>query len=441
MGSDSSHPLQTAIAELIADGSLSPHVQQLLQQKPYVVHFRRDLERCFHRKRAQEFSTIFRVASFLWAILYLSVMAGVWLYQPRILDVVHYPFWGVAIAFCGLAILSMTACAFLLPRSHDAIHRYIIGPLAGGCFLSLLLANFAYPDHHGNIHASYNLIIAMILISFSMRLPWHISTAILLTAGGIAEATLYLMHWQYSWLQLAHACVLIGLVLSVVAFFVERRERLGFLHEVQVAITSRELEQLNNHLATLAREDALCQLANRRAFDDLLNREWERARREEQPLALLFIDVDFFKHYNDTYGHSSGDDCLRQVAAAIRRALLRPADIAARYGGEEFVVLLAHTDIPGACEVAERIIQNVDQLAIPHGCSSVAAHVTVSVGINSVIPGARHTMSQFLNDADQALYRAKHHGRHQCVIAHPAPTHTPYQPAVLDGMTSMADHG
>jgi diguanylate cyclase (GGDEF)-like protein len=220
------------------------------------------------------------------------------------------------------------------------------------------------------------------------------------------------MHWPIPWPQAGHAYLLIGVVLSVIGFFVERRERLGFLQEVLVVIKSEELAQLNEHLSAMASKDALSGLSNRRAFDEMLAREWERGRREEQPLSILFMDVDFFKRYNDTYGHEGGDHCLQAVAQAIRGAMQRPADLAARYGGEEFVVLLPDTDADGAAEVAARILQAVDERRLEHASSSVAPHVTVSIGVTTQTPTPGQPLADALRQADQALYQAKENGRH-----------------------------
>lgn len=150
----------------------------------------------------------------------------------------------------------------------------------------------------------------------------------------------------------------------------------------------------------------------------LLEREWERLRREEQPLALLFIDVDHFKAYNDTYGHASGDECLTAIGRALANAARRPGDVAARYGGEEFVVLLPGTALDGAREVGERIIQDIDAFAIPHAASSVSGIVTASVGLAVLVPQAHFTTADLLAQADAALYAAKHAGRHRLAVSH-----------------------
>ena len=170
---------------------------------------------------------------------------------------------------------------------------------------------------------------------------------------------------------------------------------------------------MNRALGRVSREDPLTSLANRRAFDEHMHREWERAKRDQQGIALLYMDVDFFKLYNDTYGHNIGDVCLRRVAQTIKQALRRPADLAARYGGEEFVVLLPNTDIEGAIDVAQRILRHIDALALPHSRSKVATYVTLSIGITYLIPNNENTLSAFLAKADAALYKSKENGRHQ----------------------------
>lgn len=175
------------------------------------------------------------------------------------------------------------------------------------------------------------------------------------------------------------------------------------------------LQEANENLARLSRTDGLTNLANRRHFDETLQSEWARHRREQQPLSLLMVDVDFFKRYNDTYGHQAGDQCLASVAAAIRSQVRRPADLAARYGGEEFAAILPNTVVAGGRHVAEHICAAVGKLAMPHSASAAADHVTVSIGVAGVVPGASDSAEDLLKRADQALYQAKEKGRNRSV--------------------------
>lgn len=167
-------------------------------------------------------------------------------------------------------------------------------------------------------------------------------------------------------------------------------------------------------LEQLAARDGLTGIANRRSFDERLNNEWQRERRDLGALSLLMIDVDHFKRYNDTYGHQAGDHCLQQIAIALEHEVYRPGDLVARYGGEEFAVILTATDAEGASKVARRILDRVAGLAIPHGGSETGC-VTLSIGASTLLPQPGMTQDDLIASADNALYRAKHGGRNRCV--------------------------
>jgi diguanylate cyclase (GGDEF)-like protein len=171
------------------------------------------------------------------------------------------------------------------------------------------------------------------------------------------------------------------------------------------------LQKANAELLNLANLDGLTQLANRRRFDEYLGQEWSRLAREQQPLSLVMCDIDFFKNFNDSYGHLAGDDCLRKVALVLKQSVRRPADLAARYGGEEFAVLLPNTDIEGAASVAEQIRESVKELGIGHVASGVSEFVTMSVGVGSLVPLVDSLSTVLITAADYALYRAKELGR------------------------------
>jgi diguanylate cyclase (GGDEF)-like protein len=179
----------------------------------------------------------------------------------------------------------------------------------------------------------------------------------------------------------------------------------------------RELANANLQLERLARVDALTGIANRRALDEALGAEWRRAARASNCLTLVLVDIDFFKAYNDTYGHPAGDACLARVARLLESVLRRPADLAGRFGGEEFVILLPDTSLEGAFAVAERVRAGVEAFGIVHTASSVASVVTISAGVASATPAAGILPPSLVEAADTALYEAKAAGRNRVVRA------------------------
>ena len=185
----------------------------------------------------------------------------------------------------------------------------------------------------------------------------------------------------------------------------------------QLADTNRALEEANRRLSLLSLEDPLTGIANRRQWDITMEREWERARRHQGVLAVLMIDVDEFKSYNDHFGHGKGDQCLQRVAALLQDTERRRTNLVARYGGEEFVILLCAPQ-PGEAErLAEQIHYGLEALQIPHPASRVAAMLTVSIGFSYLIPSSDKGWQSLTEQADQALYHAKSQGR-ACTLAY-----------------------
>lgn len=187
------------------------------------------------------------------------------------------------------------------------------------------------------------------------------------------------------------------------------------------AVVFEELQQENQRLQGLVNVDELTQIGNRRHFDSCLRAGWKHMAREGLPISLILCDIDYFKIYNDTYGHQAGDHCLRSVAQAIRGALQRPTDVAARYGGEEFAVILPQTDAAEALLVAEQIRLKVKALNIVFRPETVDclpnSMVTISLGIASVVPGQKNDSATLVLAADEALYDSKRQGRDRLTMS------------------------
>jgi two-component system chemotaxis family response regulator WspR len=204
----------------------------------------------------------------------------------------------------------------------------------------------------------------------------------------------------------------------------ERDEAFSNLRSMQEQLEKMnvELARSNRELQRLSSMDGLTSLANRRQFDSRLEDEWQRAMRSGLPLSLIFADIDFFKRYNDQYGHQCGDECLQRVAAALQETIHRPADLVSRYGGEEFVMILPETTDEGALAVAEKVLSTITALNIPHANSDASDHVTLSIGVATLCPKEGSQPQELIEMADKMLYRAKERGRNCIEVALPAST-------------------
>jgi diguanylate cyclase (GGDEF)-like protein/PAS domain S-box-containing protein len=188
----------------------------------------------------------------------------------------------------------------------------------------------------------------------------------------------------------------------------------GFMFDISERKRAEDkILQLQKELEALSYRDALTGIANRRMFDRILDVEWGKARALGEPLSLVIVDIDFFKQYNDRYGHPQGDACLKEVARVLDRAAARTRDLCARLGGEEFALVLPATDETAALAVAQRCVQRLARAALPHAASSVADVVTCSMGIATIVPGSQDAPGALIDLADTRLYRAKAAGRNR----------------------------
>lgn len=352
-------------------------------------------------------------------------------------------FWSGVLIYFIITVLIITGDYWLIDRNffkHDFIHS-LLG-LVNGAFCLLTLFFFA---HYKILRAYYPY--AAMALTF-----WAIVSMTWLTMTMLTEAfryqammiisMIYIMGFVLTGVKPFHM-LLTGLMAAVVAmimllslhipidvmvmgrvlvgssvmgFLISKmlctRERMIFLVMHQARLSEKINRIHAEELLHLSQHDALTKVSNRRTFDEMLDSYFEQARHDEVPLSLLFIDVDFFKKYNDHYGHQKGDEVISAIAKSIKDSI-RHMDFVARYGGEEFVVLLPETDAHGAYAVASNIFKAVERLAIPHSQSLVSGNVTISLGFTVYKGEAEIFKSDFLQRADQALYRAKQLGRNQ----------------------------
>lgn len=257
----------------------------------------------------------------------------------------------------------------------------------------------------------YFLGIVLLSLLFLGIIPYNAITRNAYLLGSMAELTIFS-------LALGHRLKLLqrqNLVYQQQLLSAERenKERL----EAEVAVQTAELRRANIELDRLARHDGLTGLANRRFLDECLHNAWQRMKHDNKPISVIMCDIDYFKAFNDCYGHQQGDECLMLVAKVIQSNLQRPLDLAARYGGEEFLILLPDTDVEGAMHVATAIKTALSEAAMEHAKSMVSNVVTMSYGVASMVPTVELSSESLVSCADKALYDAKNAGRDRICLA------------------------
>jgi diguanylate cyclase (GGDEF)-like protein len=394
-------------------------IQLLLASNLQFRRFQPELEVGFMnhvRDRAQRLS---RDSLWLTIALYLVICLIAW-WQMDSISAPMYRDGNLAV-LDGLLLAEgiMLAFVMLIPYmpNPDRYYRLYASTSSGGTIGIIIYAASAFPEPYFNVLISYWVILTTVVVyAVAGLITVHTTFACMI---GVALALVAILA-QGLWLDPIYFLVYgvmanaVGVLLS---FLLQSRDRVTFLQSHLLALEKSLLDKYAAEVEQLSRRDALTGLANRRYFDETSNREWGVAGRRGESVAIIFLDVDFFKPFNDTYGHPAGDAVLQQVGQAIATAVLRPADLAARYGGEEFVVLLPDTNLAGASEIASRIELAVAILAIPHGASRVANRITVSMGVAAMTPDSDNSCSALITTADKAAYAAKAAGRNRIVIA------------------------
>lgn len=372
------------------------------------------VDQLFARRRQEEFSHLLHIGWPLLVVMLIAIGAGARLMFPGALTGSDGVLWWQGLAAEAVALglpIALLHIDSIQQRYQQVI--FVFGALLLGI---AVLGTQIFASARLMQVNSYVALLMISIIVLALRLSLIVSALSCLSGIVLAVGIMLWLHRPVDWAMLSWSCLGSLVVTLFLGAILERQERISFLQGLLLEHESAERERLNQQLEQLAHQDGLTHLANRRHFDSALAREWDRLRREARPMAVLFIDVDFFKPYNDTYGHQAGDDCLAAIGGVLQHAARRPGDLAARYGGEEFVLILPGTDTTGAREVAERILADVDALDIPHAGSQVTGHVTVSIGLAARVPQQGEVAEALLEAADKAVYAAKRSGRHRVVL-------------------------
>ena len=328
---------------------------------------------------------------------------------------VYLTAWRVRLGIVTPAMLIVLAIihrrAFV--RFLDYLFDFLIILTSGSIILVLELS------HHPNVvHYHTGIILIVMFGNIVVRLRfWHAFSVSWLTFLIYVLTVTKITPMPPPVMINSSVVLFSAIIISLIANYqMENDLRWNYLRNLLTEIETIRLEKAKADLELLSSSDVLTGLANRRHFDAFLDTEWRTSIRYRTQLSLLFLDVDDFKAYNDHYGHQAGDVCLQKIASVIRESIHRSHDMCARYGGEEFIVLLPNTSQESALQVAEKIRKCAELEDIPHTYSRVSPHVTISVGVVSMIPHAGLSQNFLIEMADKALYKAKKMGRNQIQV-------------------------
>lgn len=361
------------------------------------LRFHKNLEPGFREAHFERNRAVVRGALFIGLLLVLT---------PVAMDMAAgrpVSLWPYAIRLGVLApVFVLSIFVSFLPRPKRLFRGLLAATGVAVALAYVALNLIASPEARQMDFSGLPVVIAFVYFALGLFLRTAVFTALLMMIVYGAGAWAIGMDAD----SLTHNVVVLlvaNLICGVGSYMLQHALRTGYLE--------RQL------LGELVERDGLTGLYNRRAFDRYLESAWAIARRQQAPLCLMLVDIDFFKAYNDQHGHQAGDECLRKVAQVVGMAARRPLDFAGRYGGEEFILLLYDVDPDKATELAENLRRNVAGARIPHRASSLGSVVTVSVGVASVLPAeTSRSLSGVIQLADQSLYQAKSSGRDRVVV-------------------------
>lgn len=375
-----------------------------------LLRFRPALEQRYGQLHNQQAARSFRYRAAVIFLLYIILSTGI----ASLLPAGQVNAWLSIYGWVAVIIIGAGALAHL--RELDRWFSWYVGiGSALAIALSLLAAAFIQGDH-SDILLHMAIMYAVIIVYGFSGLQFYPVTLAGWGGGILGVLASQRLDGVVDWQLLLRTYSGPSLLGMCLAYASDYRSRINFLQACALEQAHHETERKNQLLQELNCVDGLTGLSNRRHLDDVLREEWNRAMRQQQPLALLMIDIDYFKRYNDTLGHPAGDACLRQVADQIGRRAQRSGDLAARYGGEEFVLLYPSTNPSQAVRLARELLTSIDQTAIPHPDSPISAYVSLSIGIAVITPPYGVPLEIILDQADHALYEAKLNGRNRSVL-------------------------
>lgn len=319
-----------------------------------------------------------------WGLIYWGIRQEIWKKNEKLGFVLFsMPTFIIGLTW-GLGYVAFVP--FLTPMDKTFYIILTFGGMASGALSSLA--------------ASY---ICYYLYLFPMAIPLISYHSLVMGIAGLSISAIFTGYIIFLMIihRESHNLLMKNITLT------HRQENL--LHQIES--TNQQLRVANDHLKSISLIDGLTKVANRHYFKEIIKRDWEQTRQTGECIAILIVDLDYFKEFNDCYGHLKGDECLQTIADILKKNIKRKTDLVARYGGDEFIVILNHTPIEGALSIAKTILKDIEDAKIKHEKSKISKYVTVSIGAAAVTPNKEESFEGLISDADKALYKAKQGGR------------------------------
>ncbi|WP_227539730.1 GGDEF domain-containing protein [Acinetobacter sp. MB5] len=364
----------------------------------------------YHQKRAiSSFLSFSKIGGIIYLCCAIFIVFRNYFIIPALY--IEHDYWrGLLSASNGAFCLSLLVLIARHPKAQHYFGYVALFIIGWAIYLTAVLTLSQYTS---SIRQQFVFIAFVFIFGYVMTgvKPLHMFVVGLISSAAIF-ATFFYFQVKFDLVVCLRVFVGSNMIGFGITKIMNHQERMSFLKTKLIGVDQQILKEYNDQLLTLSQFDGLTNVSNRRSLDATLERYHALAQSEQQPLAVVFIDIDYFKFYNDYYGHPQGDAVLKAIAHAIQNTV-RDQDFVARYGGEEFVVLLPNTDVHQAYRIASHISKAVDELQIHHAKSEISPHITISLGV--AVYSTEHQISsqQLLYFADQALYRAKACGRHQ----------------------------
>lgn len=380
-------------------------IERLLRRRGLGLRFPARLESRFRRKRDENAAALFRAS-----VVYIGMLyAGMGLLAVTLIGISDLGVWPLTFSTFGLLLLAGWMLSFT--RTFHCYYQRSTAVLAATAVAVAVI----HPSLVGSeamrtlVHIGTVYVMVVVYLALNLRFAYAMAAG---WGGGLLGICVQMLAGvELDWDLLVPTYGGSSFLGMLMCYRDERYARRVFLQSRLLEQEKKHIQRLADRLEKLSLVDSLTGLANRRYFDQVFAREWRRCRREHRPMALMFVDVDFFKPYNDFYGHQQGDECLRELAQVIGDHAARAGDLAARYGGEEFVLLYPNLERDEARQLAERILEGMRERGIPHARSQASDVVTVSIGVAVLDMERDREQDDLMRRADEALYRAKQGGR------------------------------